>query len=492
MIKYKPRLTAADMPENDNKYYIRKADGGYSPCIGGHPQHKQLTVLSNCVGWAIGRAMEILQTKTSPFPSRNAEDFYNSTTLEKGQTPKNGAIMCWLQGQLWNGGDGAGHVAVVEKVISDTEIITSESAYGGAAFYTKRRVKGDGNWGMDARFKLMGFIYLPEECVPDDDTVSSEGNSPLISYTKISPHRDSPRNHKIDTITIHCVVGQCNVEPLGELFQTKAASSNYGIGKDGRIAMYVEEKDRSYCSSSAANDNRAITIECASDTKEPFAVNDKVYAALIDLLTVICKRNGIPKLLWRADKSLIGQVDKQNMTVHRWFHSGKSCPGTYLYERMGQIADEVNKRLGVAENNKLYRVQIGAFTSKQNAENYLAKAKQAGFSGFVVLNDKVYRVQIGAFSSRTNAENYLEKARQEGFGGFVIEVDRNAEPEKPAVVVGCNVCVNEGAKDYNGRKLASFVYNRTHIVKELRGDRAVITYGGAIVAAVNVKDLTVV
>lgn len=213
-------------------------------------------------------------------------------------------------------------------------------------------------------------------------------NSSLISYTKISPHRDSPRNHKIDTITIHCVVGQCNVEPLGELFQTKVASSNYGIGKDGRIAMYVAEKDRSYCSSSAANDNRAITIECASDTKEPFAVNDKVYAALIDLLTDICKRNGIPKLLWKADKSLIGQVDKQNMTVHRWFHSGKSCPGTYLYERMGQIADEVNKRLCDTENSKLYRVQIGAFSSKTNAENYLEKAKKAGFDGFIVEVEK--------------------------------------------------------------------------------------------------------
>ena len=212
-------------------------------------------------------------------------------------------------------------------------------------------------------------------------------NSPLVSYTKISPHRDSPRNHKIDTITIHCVVGQCNVEPLGELFQTKAASSNYGIGKDGRIAMYVEEKDRSYCSSSAANDNRAITIECASDTKEPFAVNDKVYAALIDLLVDICKRNGIPKLLWKADKSLVGQTDKQNMTVHRWFHPGKSCPGTYLYERMGKIAEEVNKRLGAAEN-KLYRVQIGAFSSKTNAQNYLAKAKQAGFDGFIVEVEK--------------------------------------------------------------------------------------------------------
>ncbi len=113
-------------------------------------------------------------------------------------------------------------------------------------------------------------------------------------------------------------------------------------------------------------------------------MNDKVYAALIDLLVDICKRNGIPKLLWRADKSLIGQTDKQNMTVHRWFHSGKSCPGTYLYERMGQIADDVNKRLC----GKLYRVQIGAFSSKTNAENYLEKAKKAGFDGFIVEVEK--------------------------------------------------------------------------------------------------------
>ncbi len=279
-------------------------------------------------------------------------------------------------------------------------------------------------------------------------------NSPLVNFTQISPHRQ-PRNHKIDTITIHCVVGQCNVEPLGELFQTKAASSNYGIGKDGRIAMFVEEKDRSYCSSSAANDNRAITIECASDTKEPFAVNDKVYAALIDLLVDICNRNGIPKLLWRADKSLIGQVDKQNMTVHRWFHPGKSCPGTFLYERMGKIADDVNKRLCTVENGKLYRVQIGAF------------------------------------SSRENAENYLEKAREAGLNGFVVEVEQSAEPKQPEITVGSSVRVKSGAKTYNGGKLASFVFNRVHTVKEIKGDRAVITYAGAIVAAINVRDLEI-
>ena len=174
-------------------------------------------------------------------------------------------------------------------------------------------------------------------------------NSPLVNYTKISPNKSSPRNHKIDTVTIHCVVGQCSVETLGNVFAptSRQASSNYGIGYDGRIGMYVEEKDRSWCSSNAANDNRAITIEVASDTKEPYAVTDKAYAALIDLLVDICKRNGIKELKWKADTSLIGQPDKQNMTVHRWF-ANKACPGDYLYNLHGQIAKQVNERLGTA------------------------------------------------------------------------------------------------------------------------------------------------
>lgn len=173
-------------------------------------------------------------------------------------------------------------------------------------------------------------------------------NSKLATYTKISPNKTSPRNHKIDTITIHCVVGQCTVESLGNVFASpsRQASSNYGIGADGRIGMYVEEKDRSWCSSNRANDHRAITIEVASDTTHPYAVTGKAYNALINLLVDICKRNGIKKLLWKGDKSLVGNVDKQNMTVHRWF-ANKSCPGDYLYKKHGEIANEVNKRLGV-------------------------------------------------------------------------------------------------------------------------------------------------
>ncbi len=174
-------------------------------------------------------------------------------------------------------------------------------------------------------------------------------NSPLVCYTKISPNKTSPRNHAIDTISIHCMAGQLSVESCGTVFQNKSrkASSNYGIGPDGRIGMYVEEKDRSWCTSNSANDNRAITIEVASNSKDPYAVNDAAYKSLINLLVDICKRNNIKKLLWQGNPALIGQIAKQNMTVHRWF-AKKACPGDYLYNLHSQIAADVNKQLGVS------------------------------------------------------------------------------------------------------------------------------------------------
>lgn len=177
-------------------------------------------------------------------------------------------------------------------------------------------------------------------------------NSSLVSYTNISANKNSPRNHKIDTITIHCVVGQLSARTICDMFKDHSAkaSCNYAIGKDGEIGLCVEEKDRSWCSSNGENDNRAITIECASDMRHPYAINAKVYNSLIILCADICKRNGIKSLKWRGDKSLIGQVDKQNMTVHRWF-ANKACPGDYIYERLGQIADAVNEKLGSSSSS---------------------------------------------------------------------------------------------------------------------------------------------
>ena len=327
-------------------------------------------------------------------------------------------------------------------------------------------------------------------------------NSALVNYTKISPNRTSPRKNKIDTITIHCVVGQCSVETLGAIFapSSRQASSNYGVGYDGRFGMYCEEKDRSWCSSSAANDNRAITIEVASDTTEPYAVNDKAYAALLDLVTDICRRNGIKKLVWSAKKNeRVNHLNGCNLTVHRDY-ANKSCPGNYLYERQGAIAAEVNKRLGASAaepetpssgTGTLYKVQTGAFKQKSNAQTLEKKLKAAGFDTYVVNTGGYYKVQVGAFSKKANAEAMLAKLKAAGYSDAFITTGSGGTAAA-SVKVGSKVRLKQGAKTYDGKSLASFVYNRDHVVKEISGDRVVITYGGVVVAAVKLSDLTLV
>ena len=327
-------------------------------------------------------------------------------------------------------------------------------------------------------------------------------NSALVDYTKISPNRTSPRKNKIDTITIHCVVGQCSVETLGAIFapSSRQASSNYGIGYDGRFGMYCEEKDRSWCSSSAANDNRAITIEVASDATEPYAVNDKAYAALLDLVTDICRRNGIKKLVWSTKKNeRVNHLNGCNLTVHRDY-ANKSCPGNYLYERQGAIAAEVNKRLGASAaepetpssgTGTLYKVQTGAFKQKSNAQALEKKLKAAGFDTYVVNTGGYYKVQVGAFSKKANAEAMLAKLKAAGYSDAFITTGSGGTAAA-SVKVGSKVRLKQGAKTYDGKSLASFVYNRDHVVKEISGDRVVITYGGVVVAAVKLSDLTLV
>ena len=216
-------------------------------------------------------------------------------------------------------------------------------------------------------------------------SVSSMGfsNSPLATVRMISPNRTPNRNHAIDTITIHCFVGQVTAKRGCEVFQpsSKGASCNYVVGYDGSIGLCVEEKDRSWCTggydkngnpirvngvSGKSNDYQAVTIEVASDAKHPYAITEKAMAALIELCTDICRRNGIKKLLWFGDKNLVGNPAKQNLTVHRWF-ANKACPGDYIYQRLGDIAAKVNAKLGVtppAETKPVstvpYKVRITA------------------------------------------------------------------------------------------------------------------------------------
>lgn len=244
-------------------------------------------------------------------------------------------------------------------------------------------------------------------------------NSNLVSYTRLSPNHSGRRTHTIDRITPHCVVGQCSVETLGNIFAptSREASCNYGIGVDGRVGMYVEEKNRSWCSSSYSNDQRAVTIECASDTYHPYTMNSKVYNTLIKLCVDICRRNGKKKLIWFGDKNKTlnysPKSDEMILTVHRWF-ANKSCPGDWLYSRLGDLAKKVTAELGgssVAPSKGLYRVrkswsdsksQVGAFSVLENAKRCADSHK--GYSVFDERGILVY--------PRTNKKSIDELARE--------------------------------------------------------------------------------
>lgn len=234
-------------------------------------------------------------------------------------------------------------------------------------------------------------------------------DSSMVSYTKISPNHSGKRTMTIDRITPHCIVGQCSVETLGNIFADPECdvSSNYGIGVDGRVGLYVPENCRSWCSSSNANDQRAVTIECASSNFHPYAMNDAVYKTLVDLCVDICKRNGKTKLLWFWDKekTLSYEPEKNEMvlSVHRWF-AKKSCPGDWLYNRLGFLANVVTSQLSAESDPEpkpepepepgkdLYRVQVGAFRVKKNAENYLEKIRKAGFpDAFITVVKDYYK-----------------------------------------------------------------------------------------------------
>ena len=342
-----------------------------------------------------------------------------------------------------------------------------------------------------------GYQIKEEDNMSDNKNFT---NSSLVSYTKISPNKTSPRTHAIDTITIHCVVGQVTVERLGDIFAPKSrgASSNYGVGYDGKIGMYVEEKDRSWCSSNYSNDNRAITIEVASDTTHPYAVTDAAYEALIKLVADICKRNNIKELKWKADKSLVGQVDKQNMTVHRWF-AAKACPGDYLYNRHGDIANRVNELLGVVNTEEPKEVETIGF--KLGDEVKLVKGAKyvSGKSIPTWVFNKVLYVRAingdkitistlksGAITGTVNCKDLI--ANKE-------DAPEQPEQEKPEnttqnLKIGDEVKLVNGAVYASGKSIPNWLFKRTLYVRDIRanGDVVVsILKIGAVTGVVNSK-----
>lgn len=211
-------------------------------------------------------------------------------------------------------------------------------------------------------------------------------NSPLVSFTRLSPNNSGVRTQPISRFTPHCYCAQVTVERMGKGFEdpNNKTSANYGIGYDGAVGMYVPENKRAWTSSSESNDQRAITVECASDSTDPFKFNTIVYNRLIELCVDICKRNGKTKVIWIPNKetalAYAPKSDEMLITVHRWFSSSRSCPGDWLYNRLGEFAVEVNNQLGA---QALYRVQVGAFRNIDYANAYCEQIRQAGFPAFV-------------------------------------------------------------------------------------------------------------
>ena len=290
-------------------------------------------------------------------------------------------------------------------------------------------------------------------------------NSSLINYVNLSPNCNAPRNNAIKKITIHHMASNLSVEQCGNIFanRNRQASSNYGIGSDGRVGLYVDEANRSWCSSNGDNDHQAITIEVANDViGGNWHVSDVALAKLIDLCVDICARNNIDRLVFTGNAS-------GNLTLHKYF-AATMCPGPYLESKMPYIAQEVNRRLGMKND-------------KPGTSAYVVKQGDT-LSAIARKYNTTYQV-LAEYNSISNP-NLI-------YPGQVIKIPQEQKNEAHIVNneinVGDTVKVKDGAKDYNGVQLASFVYARNHKVLEVNGDRVVITYSGIVVAAIHKNNL---
>lgn len=283
-------------------------------------------------------------------------------------------------------------------------------------------------------------------------------NSSLVNFIRISPNSSNPRNKTIKKITIHHVAGNLSVEQIGEIFANPAreASSNYGIDSDGRVGLYVDEQNRSWCSGNADNDNQAITIEVANNSGAPdWTISVKAMVKLLNLCVDICKRNGIKELVYTGDAT-------GNLTLHKMFQA-TACPGPYLESKMPDIAKQVNEAL--ASDSNTYTVKAG--------DSLWAIAAK-------LLGNGARYTEIKALNGMKS--NFIAP-------GQTLKIPTSAPNE---IVVGSVVRLKEGAKTYTGSPLASFVYKRNHVVKSINGNRVVITYNGVVIAAVKKPDLILI
>lgn len=253
-------------------------------------------------------------------------------------------------------------------------------------------------------------------------------NSTLAKKINLSPNYNDRAGVKIDTITIHHCAGVLSADTIGNIFKNRSrqASCNYGIGNDGEIILVVEEKNRSWCSSNAANDYRAITIEVSnSEVGEPWKISAAAYKSLIALLVDVCKRNGIKKLIWDSvHYNRRSHANGANMTLHKDF-TATACPGSYLISKMPTIAAEVNTKLN-AQNPapKIPKLpKRGYFDIGDGYEtNTSFKAQIKLIQDFINKVIKSGLVVDGCYGKKTSeAVKVWQKLRQKGRADMIID-----------------------------------------------------------------------
>lgn len=199
------------------------------------------------------------------------------------------------------------------------------------------------------------------------------GHSSLATYVNHSPNHSGQRNHKVDTLTPHYMDGNCSIETCAAIFKptSRKASSNYGIGSDGRIGVYVEEQDRAWTSGSWRNDCRAITFECAN--LPDGSLTNACWKSLVSLCADICKRYGF-KGVYYCGSADYSKLPKGYMllTMHKWFQD-TDCPGPWLSKQFPRLAKEVNAKLSSKSTEKT--------TSTKSTKLARGYHKDASFAG---------------------------------------------------------------------------------------------------------------
>lgn len=302
-------------------------------------------------------------------------------------------------------------------------------------------------------------------------------NSPLVTYTRISPNRNSPRTEsKITKITIHHIAGVCSVETFGNIVASpsRRMSANYAIGNDGRIGLFCEEKDRSWCSSSALNDNKSVTIEVSNcSTGGDWPIGQKAYDSLIKLCVDICKRNGIPKLEFTGDEN-------GSLTYHYMF-SSTGCPGPWIKAHTQEICNKVNAQLNAKPEPKGYTVNVKANTQILDNPNgkKVGVIDKAGV--YTIIEDK----KIG----------YITYGKlKSGAGWIVIKDETPATKPSTGFKAGDLVSIASNAVYYNGGGIPEWVKRENWYISSISGDRAVLGQNQAknrnIQSPINTKFLT--